>query len=113
MTFNQALTEDRLHLRLEGDLIGEQNGAEIVEVAGESMNRGARYILIDIEKVRYINSSGIGVLITLLTKFRNSGGEAYLIKPSEHVKKLLIITKLQAIFNIVESEAEAITAIGK
>ena len=70
-----------------------------------------KYCLIDISDVRYINSSGIGVLITLLTKFRNKGGELFLIKPSEHVQKLLIITKLQAIFNIVDTEQEALSKI--
>jgi anti-sigma B factor antagonist len=44
--------------------------------------------IIDISKLRYINSSGIGVLITILTKFRNKGGEVYLMKPSENVQKL-------------------------
>ena len=63
---------------------------------------------IDISNVRYINSSGIGVLITVLTKFRNKDGELVLINPSEHVKKLLIITKLNAIFNVVDNEKEAV-----
>ena len=69
------------------------------------------FCLVNITDVRYINSSGIGVLITILTKFRNKGGELYLVNPSEHVKKLLIITKLQAIFNIAESEGEVLTKI--
>jgi len=47
------------------------------------------------------------VLITILTKFRNKGGEVYLMKPSESVKKLLVITKLNAIFHVVQSEEEA------
>jgi anti-sigma B factor antagonist len=47
------------------------------------------------------------VLITILTKFRNKGGEVFLMKPSEAVQKLLIITKLNAIFQIVNSEDEA------
>ncbi len=50
-----------------------------------------------------MNSSGIGVLITILTKFRNKGGEVVLVSPSEQIKKLLIITKLNAIFLIVNS----------
>ena len=55
--------------------------------------------------------SGIGVLITLLTKFRNKNGELFIIKPSGQVNKLLIMTKLQAIFNIVDSEEEAFQKI--
>ena len=69
------------------------------------------YCAIDLSEVRYMNSSGIGVLITILTKFRNKGGEVVLIKPSDQIRKLLVITKLNAIFTIVESEEEAKTKL--
>jgi anti-sigma B factor antagonist len=54
-----------------------------------------------------MNSSGLGVLITVLTKLRNKGGEVVLLNPSEQVKKLLLITKLNNIFNIFDSKEEA------
>lgn len=98
--------ENLFILRLSGDLIGESSGAAIIEKANEAVNNGLRKCLVDISGLRYINSSGIGVLITLLTKFRNKSGELYLMKPSESVQKLLVITKLNAIFTIIESEAE-------
>lgn len=111
MNYTYTIKGDLLRLIFNGDLIGENNGPELVELVNDSLNKGVKYCLIDISDVRYINSSGIGVLITILTKFRNKSGELYLIRPSEHVKKLLIITKLQAIFNIVESEGEALSQI--
>ena len=98
-------------LSLSGDLIGEDNGASILELATDNIKSNVRYCIVDISNVRYINSSGIGVLITILTKFRNKGGEVYLVKPSENVKKLLIITKLNAIFNVAETEEEAINGL--
>ena len=55
-----------------------------------------------------MNSSGIGVLITLLTKYRNQEGEMILIKPSENIQKLLLITKLNKIFTIVNNKEEAV-----
>lgn len=113
MTYNHSTEGNILKLVFDGDLIGENNGPELVELVNNSLSKGIKFCLIDISKVRYINSSGIGVLITILTKFRNKGGELYLIQPSEHVKKLLIITKLQAIFNIVTSEEEALSKINK
>ena len=48
------------------------------------------------------------MLITILTKFRNKGGEVYLMKPSETVQKLLVITKLNAIFHIIQTEEEVL-----
>lgn len=95
-----------LTLSLSGDLIGETGGTAIVEVANQAISDGIKRCVVDISALRYINSSGIGVLITLLTKFRNKGGELYLMKPSESVQKLLVITKLNAIFNVVQSPSE-------
>jgi anti-sigma B factor antagonist len=69
--------------------------------------------LLDVSKVRYINSSGIGLLITLVTKFRSHNGEVVLINPSDQVKKLITITKLDAIFKIVQNEKEALTYLKK
>ncbi|NQZ74847.1 MAG: STAS domain-containing protein [Ekhidna sp.] len=111
MKYEKEITSEVLKLKFEGDLIGENNGPEVVELANDAISSGVKNCLLNISDVRYINSSGIGVLITLLTKFRNQGGELFIIKPSEHVNKLLIMTKLQAIFNIAESEEEALEKI--
>lgn len=111
MKYTHRISEGKLIFVFSGDLIGENNGPELVELVNDALSKEVTYCLIDISDVRYINSSGIGVLITILTKFRNKGGELYLISPSDHVRKLLIITKLQAIFNIVDSEQEALSTI--
>lgn len=106
MKFTHAITNGKLVLNLSGDLIGEDNGATILEVVVNAIQQGTLNCIIDISDLRFINSSGIGVLITILTKFRNKGGEVYLMKPSESVQKLLVITKLNAIFQIIQSESE-------
>jgi anti-sigma B factor antagonist len=108
MNFAQEIKSNALILRISGDLIGEDNGTQLVSAVNDAMSHRVLVCIIDISELRYINSSGIGVLITILTKFRNKGGEVYLMKPSDSVKKLLIITKLNSIFQIVESEEEAI-----
>lgn len=111
MKYTKEIKDGVLKLHFTGDLIGENNGPELVELANEAIASDINQCLLNISEVRYINSSGIGVLITLLTKFRNKNGELYIVKPSEHVNKLLIMTKLQAIFNIAESEEEALNKI--
>lgn len=108
MTFEQETKEGNLILRLEGDLIGDDNGAKVLEAVSAAIQNNIRTGVIDISGLRYINSSGIGVLITILTKFRNKGGEVYLLKPSESVQKLLVITKLNSIFQIIQSEDEVV-----
>ncbi len=106
MIFEQEIKDDVLYLRISGDLIGEDNGANVMDKVNTAILDNIRTCVVDISKLRYINSSGIGVLITILTKFRNKGGEVYLMKPSETVQKLLVITKLNAIFNVIQNEEE-------
>lgn len=108
MKYQHQVEDSVFVLTLLGDLIGENRGPELMELANEQVNDGIKLCAIDISDVRFINSSGIGVLITILTKFRNVDGEVVLINPSEQVKKLLIITKLNAIFTIVDTKEEAI-----
>lgn len=108
MNFAQEIKANTLILRIAGDLIGEDTGTRLVGAVNDAMTHKVLTCVIDISELRYINSSGIGVLITILTKFRNKGGEVYLMKPSESVKKLLVITKLNAIFHIIQSEDQVI-----
>jgi anti-sigma B factor antagonist len=106
MVFNHEIKNNTLIIRLSGDLIGEDNGASIIGVVADALQEKVRKCIVDISGLRYINSTGIGTLITILTKFRNKSGEVYLMKPSESVQKLLVITKLNAIFHIIQSESE-------
>jgi anti-sigma B factor antagonist len=113
MKFTHETNGNVFILRLSGDLIGENSGANILESVSNSIQQNVLNCIVDISQLRYINSSGIGVLITILTKFRNKGGEVYLMNPSENVQKLLVITKLNAIFQIVKSEADVEKLIKK
>lgn len=103
MEYSHEIVNNVLVLKLSGDLIGENHGPELISIINDAINEDIIFCAIDIQNVRYINSSGIGVLITILTKFRNKGGEVVLIKPSESVEKLLIITKLNSIFTVVSN----------
>jgi anti-sigma B factor antagonist len=113
MKFSSEVKNETLVIRLDGDLIGENDGTGVLAIATDAIQKKVVKCIIDISNLRYINSSGIGVLITILTKFRNKGGEVYLLKPSESVQKLLVITKLNAIFQIAKTEEEALTLAKK
>ncbi|MDN3205819.1 STAS domain-containing protein [Algoriphagus sediminis] len=106
LTYTTSKDEFANYLSLKGDLIGDRLGPKLVEEVSDAVESGARTFVVDLSEVRYISSSGIGLLITMLTKMRNVGGEMYLTAPSEHVKKLLIITKLNNIFTVYDSVDE-------
>jgi anti-sigma B factor antagonist len=103
LTYNIQKDSNANFLYIQGDLIGDEVGPKLVELVSDAIQDGVKTFVIDLSEVRYISSSGIGLLITMLTKMRNVGGEVYLTSPSEHVKKLLIITKLNNIFTVYDS----------
>ncbi len=108
MTYSTTWLNEIFVVGLEGDLIGGFSTQALLDEANEKISTGTRLCAIDILNVRYINSAGIDVLITMLTKFRNKGGEVVIVSPSVQVQKLLIITKLNAIFQLASSQEEAV-----
>lgn len=109
--FHSHIENNSLLLNIKGDLIGDDSGPLLVGLVSDGLQDGVKNCIIDLNEVRYISSSGIGVLITVLTKMRNAGGEVYLVSPSEHVKKLLIITKLNNIFNVFDTLDEVLDQV--
>lgn len=108
MNFSHSIENNKLILSFEGDLIEIPRDTKLVEVIEDSLEQDIKLCAIEISKLRYMNSTGINTLILVLTKFRNRGGEVVLINPSEQIKKLLIITKLSAIFTITKTKEEAV-----
>lgn len=100
-------------ITVEGDLLGLENEAEIITYVEQQLPPHVVTAAVDISKVPYMNSSGLTILIRLLTKFRNRNGDLVLIHPSDSVKKLLLITKLNHIFHIFDSVDDAIVYLSR
>ncbi len=94
---------------LKGNLIGENDGIALTEALSEKLGKGGpQSFVIDLKELQHINSSGLGVLITLLTKTRRVGGDVLLASPSDYIRNLLVITKLNTIFEVFDSREEAL-----
>ena len=108
MEFSVNKKDNYILVSLEGDLLGDSNGMSLMEIANNAIAQKKLNSIIDLEKVRYMNSSGIGVLVTLLSKYTSAGGTLVYIRPSDQIQKLLKITKLIDVFTIAVSEEEAV-----
>jgi anti-sigma B factor antagonist len=108
MNFTHEIKNGALVIRVAGDLLGLGDEAQLIDLLASEDYEDILLCAVDISGVNYMNSSGLTVLIRLLTKFRNKNGEVVLIHPSEPVRKLLVITKLNAIFQIFDQEAQAL-----
>ncbi|QHT66004.1 STAS domain-containing protein [Rhodocytophaga rosea] len=111
MTYTTQISDQIVRITLTGDMTGFEDSQSLLKAVDSIIKQGILLCVADISQIRYMNSSGINTLTTLLTKFRTRGGEMVLTKPSEQVQKLLIITKLNAIFTIVEDHAAAVVKL--
>ncbi len=80
------------------------------ESVKDLLAKGQRKILLNLGDVTYIDSSGIGELVSAFTSVRNQGGDLKLLKLTKKVHDLLQITKLYTVFDVKDDEAAAIQA---
>ena len=105
--FDSCVREGILHLTLTGDLLGDADSAALLRLAEAHIATGTLFGLADLSGIRFLNSNGLSVLISLLTHFRNAGGELLIAAPSPALHKLLVITRLEAIFTLAPTVAAA------
>ncbi|HJX01149.1 MAG TPA: STAS domain-containing protein [Terriglobales bacterium] len=79
----------------------------------ELLGKNEKKILLNLGDVTYIDSSGIGELVSAFTTVRNQGGELKLLNLTKKVHDLLQITKLYTVFDVKDDEATAVKAFGK
>jgi len=71
-------------------------------------DQGKKKVLLNLGGVKYIDSSGIGELIANYTTISRQGGQLKLLKLTDRVQNLLVITKLLTVFDSYDNEAEAL-----
>jgi anti-sigma B factor antagonist len=87
--------------------LGEGSSA-LRDTLRDMINKNQKKILLNLGEVNYIDSSGIGELVSGFTTVTNSGGQLKLLNLNKRVKDLLQITKLYTVFDVHEDEAGAI-----
>ena len=79
----------------------------------ELIGKGNKKILLNLGDVNYIDSSGIGELVSAFTTVRNQGGELKLLNLTKKVHDLLQITKLYTVFDVKDDETAAVKSFSK
>lgn len=100
--------EDVMILSPKGKIMGGPDATQMHDQLHDFINQGKKKVVIDLAKVDWMNSTGLGILISGLTTMRNSGGELKLSKVTEKIQSLLTITKLITVFECYDSVEEAV-----
>lgn len=95
---------------VEGQLI-VGNRQELKQKVLDELESGERTFVIDFANTGYIDSSGLGVLVSLSKKIREQAGELRLAGLNEDLRTLFELTKLDTLFKIADSRAEALQGL--
>jgi len=96
-------------VQVEGQLI-VGNRQELKELVQALADRGERRILIDFSRTGYIDSSGLGALVSISKRIREMGGELRLAGLNEDLRSLFELTKLDTLFAIAETPQQALAS---
>ena len=110
MKFTSREVDGITILDLSGKIVLGEGSVTIRDAVRDVLAKGYNKILLNLADINYIDSSGIGELVSALTAVKNAGGSLKLLQLTKKVKDLLQITKLYTVFDIYDDEAEAIAS---
>jgi len=108
MNFTAKERENVVILTLEGEMVGGPDATLLTEKLRDLINSNKNKIVVNLNQVNYMNSSGLGILIAGLTTVRNSGGDLKLLHLAKRLVDLIKITKMDRVFAIFDDEDKAI-----
>jgi anti-sigma B factor antagonist len=100
-------------LDMSGRITLGEGSVQLRDAVRDLLGKGQKYVLLNLGDVTYIDSSGIGELVSAFTTAKNQGGELKLLNLTRKVHDLLQITKLYTVFDVKDDEASAIASFKK
>jgi len=107
MNYNVDERYNSVVITLKGNVMGGPDGAKLHDTLHDLKESGKTNVVCDLSKVKFMNSSGLGMLISAMTTMRNAGGDLRLANVADRIQSLLVITKLITVFKHFESVEDA------
>jgi anti-sigma B factor antagonist len=95
-------------LEMSGKLMGGPDSEAFNEIVKTLIHEGTHNVIVSMEKVKWVNSTGLGILISGYTTLKKSGGELKLLKVSDRIENIFIVSKLYTVFESYQDEDEAV-----
>ncbi len=113
MTFDHSVVGDVHVLTPKKNLLGQEETMALSGAIDEVASRGSPKIVMDLGKISYVNSVGLGSLVRTMTTCKNRGGSFALARVGQRINNILLVTKLVLVFDTFETVDEAVAAIQK
>jgi len=108
MNFNVSERYNCVVIEFKGNVMGGPDAVSLNEKLHELIDEDKTNIVADLGKVKFMNSSGLGMLIGGLTTMRKAGGDLRLANATDKIESLLVVTKLITVFNNFKSLEAAV-----
>jgi anti-sigma B factor antagonist len=108
MKFSSRKVDNVSIIDIEGKILLGDGDVEIKQAVDDMLSRGDRNILLNLARVPYIDSAGLGEIIRCFTAIRKNGGSFKLLSPNQRLIDLLAITKLVNVFDWYNDEPSAV-----
>ncbi|MCC5906605.1 MAG: STAS domain-containing protein [Balneolaceae bacterium] len=108
MSFNVSERYNSVIIEFKGNVMGGPDAVSLNEKIHELIENDKKNVVVNLGKVKFMNSSGLGMLIGALTTMRKAGGDLRIANASDKIESLLIVTKLITVFKHYKSVDEAI-----
>ncbi len=110
MKFSSRQVANVVVIDIEGKILLGDGDVEIKQAVDEHLAQGRKKIILNLAKVPYIDSAGLGEIIRCYTAIRKSGGDLKLLAPNQRLIDLLGVTKLVNVFDWFGDESSALSS---
>jgi anti-sigma B factor antagonist len=97
-------------LDLRGKLMGGPDADAFKNTIHKLLEKGDKRVIVNLHNIDWINSTGVGILISAYTMMRRGGGDLKLLHVSDKIRSILYVTKLNLIFKCFDNEDEAVSS---
>jgi anti-sigma B factor antagonist len=114
MTIQERRVNDVVVLRVDGDItMGEAGATRLADKVRSLVQEGHDHLLLDLGRVRYVDSAGLGELVQCCAAVRTRGGALKLLNVTRRLSDLLVVTKLLTVFDCFDGDTEAIASFAR
>jgi anti-sigma B factor antagonist len=110
MSFNVSEKYNCVIIEFKGNVMGGPDAVSLNEELHDLIEKDKTNVVVDLGKVKFMNSSGLGMLIGALTTMKKAGGDLRIANATDKIESLLIITKLITVFKHYKTLDEAVAS---
>ena len=107
----EAAIDDIHTFKLSGRLMDQAQSEELIEHLEKAIDEGKKKIILDLEGLNYMNSTGLNTVIAVMNKVKQGESSAVICNLNTTVQTLFMVTKLDSVYTIVKTHEEAVSKL--